>query len=91
MLIEITELEQLGALVRATRKASGVRQDDLGEMLHLSHVYVGGVERGSPKSNVGGIFQILQELGIHLHLDVPRDQDAVQNVLASCYTKIECK
>lgn len=81
MLVEITELQQLGALVRATRKDGDVRLDDLAGMLNLSHVYVGNVERGLPTTNVGGIFRILQELGIRLHLDVPLKPDAINLAL----------
>lgn len=91
MLIEIKDLYQLGALVRAVRKAGRIRQDDLGDMLELSHVYLRSIERGSPTAHVGGLMRVLSELGIRIQLDVPLSPEAVDRALAALHRDKEAE
>ena len=44
---KISSAEELGALVRAVRKAQGLRQDDAAGSIGLSENFPGKVERGA--------------------------------------------
>ena len=61
----------LGKLARAVRKAQGLRQDDLAAMVGISHVSLMNVERGKGTVQLGSVLDVLRELGIALHLEVP--------------------
>ncbi len=40
-------------------------------MARFSHTFVGEVEKGKPTAQVGKLLELLQELGIRLHLELP--------------------
>jgi transcriptional regulator with XRE-family HTH domain len=82
----ITSVADLGALVRATRKSTGVRLDDLASTSSLSKQFVNDVELGKPGAQLGKVLQMLQELGIQLYADVP---DAVDGNLAHARSQID--
>lgn len=67
----ITNVADLGQVVRAVRKASGLRQDDLAGSAGVSHVYMRDLERGKATAQIGLALQVLAELGIDLVLDIP--------------------
>lgn len=67
-LIPIDSLVTLGKVVRQTRKQQGLRQD---AVARFSHTFVGEVEKGKPTAQVGKLFELLQELGIRLQLELP--------------------
>ncbi|OGB32508.1 MAG: hypothetical protein A3F78_04095 [Burkholderiales bacterium RIFCSPLOWO2_12_FULL_61_40] len=71
MQIKINSVEDLGAVVRATRKDSDVRLDDLAGVARLSKQFVNDVELGKPGVGIGKVLQILAELGVDLYVDVP--------------------
>lgn len=63
--------KQLGDALRKARKAQGIRQDDIADMIGTSHVYVSELERGAEGANIGGILRLMSELGINMVLDLP--------------------
>ncbi len=65
--------KQLGQLIRAARKAQGMRQDDAAGSLGVSENFLGKVERGSDSVQWGKLFAVLQGLGLRLSVDVPSD------------------
>lgn len=67
----ITNVADLGQVVRAVRKTSGLRQDDLAGSAGVSHVYMRDLERGKATAQIGLALQVLAELGIDLVLDIP--------------------
>ena len=69
----------IGPLVRAARKAQGIRQDDAAGSIGVSENFLGKLERGSEAVQWGKLFQVLHGLGIRVVLDVP---DSVANHLA---------
>jgi len=71
MKFPIETAAQLGPLVRAVRKAQGLRQDDAAASMGVSENFLGKVERGGQTVQWGKLFQVLQELGMHVHIDVP--------------------
>ncbi len=68
---KINSAEELGALVRAVRKAQGLRQDDTAGSIGVSENFLGKVERGAGRVQWEKLFLVLDGLGIHVILDVP--------------------
>ena len=76
-LVLIDNAKHLGELVKATRKAQRLRQDEVGP---FSHSFVGEVEKGKPTAQVGKIFDLLRELGIRIHVELPAEVVAAARV-----------
>lgn len=74
----------LGSIVRAVRRAQGLRQDDLAAMAGISHVTLMHIERGKEGVALGRVMQVLRELGIGVCLDVPSEAvEPVRKTLGS--------
>jgi transcriptional regulator with XRE-family HTH domain len=76
---QITSVTELGTLIRATRKSVNMRLDDLAATSNLSKQFVNDVELGKSGVQFGKVLQVLQELGVHMYIDVP---DSVNDQLA---------
>lgn len=70
MRIVIDSPKAIGALIRATRKAEGVRQDDVAGAVGVSDVFLGRLENGAPGARLDKVFQVLNQLGLKLHAEV---------------------
>ena len=84
MKIAIESAEQLGPLVRAIRKAQGIRQDDAAGSHGVSENFLGKGERGGVAVQWGKLFRVLEDLGIHVLIDVP---DGVADRIQAARTK----
>ncbi len=73
MNIPINSASAIGKIVRASRKAQGIRQDDAAGSIGVSENFLGKVERGSESVQWGKLFQVLEGLGIRVMVDVPED------------------
>ena len=73
MNIPIHSASVIGKIVRASRKAQGIRQDDAAGSIGVSENFLGKVERGSESVQWGKLFQVLEGLGIRVMVDVPED------------------
>ena len=73
MKIKITKPQDLGLLIRATRKHQKLRLDDVAGSAGLGPVFVREVERGKETVQFGRVIRLLQELGIELNADVADD------------------
>ncbi len=62
---------ELGLLIRAMRRSSGVRIDDLAATAGLSKQFVQDVEHGKPTVQLGLVLKLLAELGMPLNVDIP--------------------
>ncbi len=71
MKITLKDAQSLGQVVRAVRKAQGVRQDDTAGSLGVSENFLGKVERGGETVQWGKLFQVLDGLGVKVELDLP--------------------
>ena len=80
---KIASAEELGALVRAVRKAQGLRQDDAAGSIGVSENFLGKVERGAGRVQWDKLFQVLDGLGIHVVLDVPESAASAVAALAT--------
>ena len=70
MLTKISTAQELGLLVRATRKSQKLRMDDAAGSAGVGHVFVREVERGKETVQLGRVLRLLAELGIELKADV---------------------
>jgi transcriptional regulator with XRE-family HTH domain len=73
MLLPITTVAELGLLLRATRKAQGVRLDDAAGSAGVGTVFAGQVERGKDSVQLGLVLKLLDELGLNLKVDFPEN------------------
>lgn len=73
MFINIRSPQQLGLLIRATRKHQKLRMDDVAGSAGVGPVFVREVERGKETVQLGRVMKLLAELGIELKADVPDD------------------
>lgn len=71
MKIPIDNAAAIGKVVRASRKAQKIRQDDAAGSIGVSENFLGKVERGSETVQWGKLFQVLEGLGIRVMVDVP--------------------
>lgn len=71
MKIAINHAQALGKVVRASRKAQKIRQDDAAGSIGVSENFLGKIERGNPSVQWGKLFQVLEGLGIRVMVDVP--------------------
>lgn len=83
MNIPIHSASAIGKIVRASRKAQGIRQDDAAGSIGVSENFLGKVERGSESVQWGKLFQVLEGLGIRVMVDVPEDVVAHLDAVSS--------
>jgi transcriptional regulator with XRE-family HTH domain len=69
--IPIDNAAAIGKVVRASRKAQNIRQDDAAGSIGVSENFLGKIERGSESVQWGKLFQVLEALGIRVMVDVP--------------------
>lgn len=84
MKIPIKNSSAIGEIVRVSRKAQGIRQDDAAGSIGVSENFLGKIERGSDSVQWGKLFQVMEGLGIRVILDVP---DNVASQMLSRSTK----
>lgn len=77
MQIELDSAGAIGLLVRASRKAQSIRQDDAAGSIGVSESFMGKVESGAEAVQWGKLYQVLEGLGVRVILDVP-DEAAEQ-------------
>ena len=70
-LIPIHDTTELGTVLRRLRRQQGVRQDGMAAIIGASHVFLRDVELGKGTVQLGKVLQLLDELGVRLHLEVP--------------------
>jgi transcriptional regulator with XRE-family HTH domain len=63
--------QDLGFALRAVRKSSKVRLDDLSQTVHLSKQTTANIEFGKPTVQIGNIIRIVNELGLTLSVNIP--------------------
>ncbi len=71
MKIPIHNAAAIGKVVRASRKAQKIRQDDAAGSIGVSENFLGKIERGSDSVQWGKLFQVLEGLGVRVMVDVP--------------------
>lgn len=73
MHVLIKSTQDLGLVIRATRRSQNVRQDDVSGSAGVGHVFTREVEHGKETVQLGRVMRLLDELGISLILDMPSE------------------
>ena len=60
-------LAEIGNIVRRTRKAQKIRQDDLAAIVGVQHSVIGRFEKGDSGVAIATVLKCLDELGLHLY------------------------
>lgn len=71
MKVAINNPAAIGKVVRASRKAQQIRQDDAAGSIGVSENFLGKIERGNTSVQWGKLFQVLEGLGVRVVVDVP--------------------
>lgn len=71
MKITVRSVADLGLALRAIRKGSKVRLDDLADIAGVSKQFVSDVERGKQTVQLGLTLRLLAEMGLNLTVDIP--------------------
>lgn len=86
MKVSISSPDQVGAVIRASRKAMKIRQDDAAGLIGVSENFLGKVERGGETVQWGKLFQVMQELGLTLTIELPDNFASEIQQLLECST-----
>ena len=69
---------EIGDIVRTTRKASGLRQDELAGAAGVGLRFIVDLEAGKPTAQIGKTLQVLAALGCSLDITPPPDVTGVR-------------
>ena len=69
--------KQIGQLVRGTRRAQGLRQDQLAAAAGVGVRFLVEVERGKPTAQLGKVLAVIEALGCTLRIEPPPGADGV--------------
>lgn len=69
--MQFTTTEELGRLVRATRKQQGLSQEALAGASGVGPRFIIELEKGKPTCEVGKVLLVLQMLGLSLNVVAP--------------------
>ena len=72
-MMQVTNTEEIGKLVRATRKAQGLSQEALAGASGVGPRFIVELEKGKRTCEVGKVLLVMQMLGISVNV-VPPEQ-----------------
>lgn len=61
----------IGILIKSTRKASGLRQDELAGAAGVGLRFIVDIEAGKPTAQIGKMLQVLAALGCSIDITPP--------------------
>lgn len=70
-MLEVTEMKQIGEIVRKIRKSQKVSQTVLAQASNVGLRFVGDIERGKPSVQFDKLMAVLTSLGIAVKLEMP--------------------
>jgi len=83
MRIPIRSAIDVGLAIRAVRRSSRVRIDDLAATAGVSKQFTSDVEHGKPTVQFGLVLKLLAELGVPLEVVIPDEAVPVLDILRS--------
>jgi len=83
MRIPIRSPADLGLAIRAVRRSSRVRIDDLAATAGVSKQFTSDAEHGKPTMQFGLVLKLLAELGVPLEVDIPEEAVRTLDTLRS--------
>lgn len=64
--MKITNVENLGALIKEARKKQGLTQTDVAIACNVGLRFIVDIEKGKETCQIGKVFQIVNMLGINI-------------------------
>ncbi len=77
MKIILEDAQSLGQVMRAVRKAQGVRQNDKAGSFGISEDFLGRAERAGETVQWSKLFRTLDSLGVNVELGLPNESPSV--------------
>ncbi|MBO9170790.1 MULTISPECIES: helix-turn-helix transcriptional regulator [unclassified Rhizobium] len=71
---QVSSPAEIGALVRSTRKAQNLRQDELAGVSGVGLRFIVDLEAGKPTAQIGKVLQVLQTLGCSIDILDPGER-----------------
>jgi transcriptional regulator with XRE-family HTH domain len=71
MQLPIHSVADLGLALRAVRRSSKVRLDDMAATVGVSKQFASDLELGKETVRMGLVFKVLAEMGLKLSVDIP--------------------
>jgi transcriptional regulator with XRE-family HTH domain len=69
--VAISSAAELGKILRAVRKESGLTQRDAAALCNVSLPFLNGLEQGKPTAQVGKVLSVCNRFGIDVSLKLP--------------------
>jgi len=69
--VGISSVAELGELVRAVRKESGLTQRDAAALCNVSLPFLNGLEQGKATAQIGKVLSVCNRFGIDVRLRLP--------------------
>lgn len=69
-MLKITDTVKLGVLIRDTRKAQGLTQEQLAGICGVGVRFIRELEHGKESCHIGKAMTVLHMLGLQLHIEV---------------------
>ncbi|MDR1513039.1 MAG: helix-turn-helix domain-containing protein [Propionibacteriaceae bacterium] len=73
--ITVRRFRDIGAVIRAVRRARGITQDELADSLAFSRDYLRTLEQGRSKLTTVRLFRVLDRLGVTVTLEYSLGDD----------------
>ena len=71
--ISIFSVAELGAVLRAVRKESGLTQREAAALCNVSLPFLNSLEQGKSTAQIGKVLSVCQRFGIEIKLSLPRE------------------
>ena len=69
--VGISSVVELGEILRAVRKESGLTQSDAAALCNVSLPFLNGLEQGKPTAQIGKVLSVCSRFGIDVRLRLP--------------------
>jgi y4mF family transcriptional regulator len=69
--LSISSVSELGDVLRAIRKESGLTQRDAAALCNVSLPFLNNLEQGKPTAQIGKVLSVCSRFGIELRLRLP--------------------
>lgn len=74
--MELNNIDKLGSILKAARKAKGLTREQLAEILNISPRYLMSIENENKKPSYNLLFRLVRELGISADTIFYPEQDS---------------
>jgi len=73
--VSITSVLELGNILRAVRKESGLTQRDAAALCNVSLPFLNSLEQGKATAQIGKVLSVCHRFGIDVRLRLPEESD----------------